>query len=106
MPKQSGPSLFFLNFQGEFLSILLDSKLTTEVSDGESTQVAEIPMTLQAFLIDEDEQYLYLGKEYDGQHPTKSVDRAVPKNRIIYVEILNPEIEAFRNMDVPQGSIN
>lgn len=84
------PSLFFLNFQGEYLSILLDASLTTSMETEEGVVSQNLPLTFQAFLIDEDDTYYYMGHIYNLSSPHSGITRAIPKKRVLLAEIVDP----------------
>lgn len=88
--KIDEPSLFFMNFQGELLSFILDTKMQMVSETDEGVHSSETPLTIQAFLIDEDEQYYYLGNVPPNLDKIV-VDRAIAKSRVIYVQTIVPD---------------
>lgn len=65
--------------------MILD-KITSVTSESDAgIEAVEAPMTFQAFMIDEDDRYYYMG------NLPQAIDRAVPKDRILYVQIIKPE---------------
>jgi hypothetical protein len=77
----------FENFAGEFITILLnkDTKQTVEI-DGR-LQIIQSPALIEGFLIDEDDEYYYIG------HNEKSFNQVVNKKYIVHIEVGNPEKE-------------
>lgn len=99
-PKSGEPTLFFLNFHGEFVSFLLDSKTTSTQQTEEEIHSAEIPLSVQGFFVDEDEQWVYLGKVQDV------MSAAIPKSRVLYVTIVEQEVDITNTildeMEIPE----
>lgn len=71
----------FENFAGEFVVILLnkDTKQTVEM-DGR-LQIVYSPAIVEGFLIDEDDEYYYIG------HSPKSFDQVINKKYIVHIEL-------------------
>lgn len=93
----------FENFAGEHITILLnkDTKQTVEV-DGR-LQIIQSPALVEGYLIDEDDEYYYIG------HTQKAFNQVVNKRYIVHIELTNQEetqnlqeLELLNNLvDVP-----
>jgi hypothetical protein len=77
----------FENFAGEYITILLnkDTKQTIEI-DGR-LQIIQSPALIQGYLIDEDDEYYYIG------HNESSFNQVVNKRYIVHIELGNSETE-------------
>lgn len=77
----------FENFAGEFITILLnkDTKQTIEM-DGK-LHIVQSPAIIEGFLIDEDDEYYYIG------HTDKAFNQVVNKRYIVHIELGNPDKE-------------
>jgi hypothetical protein len=77
----------FENFAGEYITILLtkDTKQTVEI-DGR-LQIVQSPALIEGFLIDEDDEYYYIG------HNNKSFNQVVNKRYIVHIELSSSEKE-------------
>lgn len=75
----------FENFAGEYVTILLnkDTKQTVEI-DGR-LQIIQSPALIEGFLIDEDDEYYYIG------HNDKSFNQVVNKKYIVHIELSSAE---------------
>jgi len=75
----------FENFTGEHITILLnkDTRQTVEI-DGR-LQIIQSPALVEGYLIDEDEEFYYLGPNPD------SFNQAVNKRYIVHIEISKEE---------------
>ena len=82
------PSRFFIDFAGEMIMAILDviGSQPIPAEDGSIVDV-QTPLTVQGYLIDEDDNFYYLGD--DGQKATK----VVKKERVVYVQLASSEIE-------------
>lgn len=71
----------FENFAGEFVVILLnkDTRQTIEM-DGR-LQIIHSPAIVEGFLIDEDDEYYYIGQS------AKSFDQVINKKYIVHMEL-------------------
>lgn len=78
------PSLFFLNFQGELMSFLLDSRMSTVTETDQGVEQLDLPLSVQGFFVDECDDYYYVG-EIPGV-----IDQAVPKRRLLHVKMIKP----------------
>lgn len=77
-----GPSLIFMTFQGEFVNIYLRKDIeTTSEQDGQLI-TTKMPMNLEGFLMDEDDNHYFLGD--DGLNSNK----AIPKDMVMFIEIV------------------
>lgn len=75
----------FENFAGEHITILLnkDTKQTVEI-DGR-LQIIQSPALIEGYLIDEDDEYYYIG------HNDKSFNQVVNKKYIVHIELSSSE---------------
>lgn len=71
----------FENFAGEFVVILLnkDTKQTVEMNG--KLHIVYSPAIIEGFLIDEDDEYYYVG------HSPKSFDQVINKKYIVHIEV-------------------
>lgn len=92
-----GPSVLFLAFQGELIDVYLDSKsqVSRETEDG--VEVAEMQLMINGYLVDEDDNYLYL-----GEAPLQT-DRAVSKSRILTIALTKAEDHLTNFLDGVEG---
>lgn len=84
----------FENFAGEYITILLnkDTKQTVEI-DGR-LQIIQSPALIEGFLIDEDDEYYYVG------HNDKSFNQVVNKKYIVHIELSSSEKEEEPSIDL------
>jgi len=86
--------VFWATFTGEFVEILCE-----DVSIGEN----RLPLTVQGFLLDMDDEYLFI-----GEGPIE-INAAVKKRLIAFISIIDPEdkkeefLEILEDMPVPEG---
>ena len=84
----------FENFAGEYVTILLnkDTKQTVELEG--KLQIIQSPALIQGFLIDEDDEYYYIG------HTDKSFNQVVNKKYIVHIELSSAESEHDEDFDL------
>lgn len=85
--QSNEPSLFFMNFQGELMNFLLDTSLNSVVETEEGIQSTEMPLSIQGYLVDEDDQFYYIG-DIPPNLDKITIDKAVSKSRVILAQIL------------------
>lgn len=98
----SEPSVLFMTFQGEFVNILLSTNLSTTQQVDDEIMSAEIPLSVEGFLVDEDDQFLYIG-------PSPALaDKAVGKQHVLLIQLKQPDDALQNALDEmePEGSIN
>lgn len=80
--KKTEPSSFFLSFIGEYVQVVTSFQLAT----AESSEVA-MPLIIEGYMLDADDQYIYMGEEGD------QIRQAVKNDYVVYVHILEKESE-------------
>lgn len=95
--KDTSPqSTFFLSFVGEMVEIMCKGSATT-------TEVGVFPVIVQGYLLDIDDDHLYLSD--DGQN----IARAVKRQDYVAIEIVQQVTEMeekLRNISVPEDRDN
>lgn len=83
MSKKPSPTpdseVFLLSFIGEAVQILTDFTLTTSTANEDSLT----PLIVEGYLLDSDENYVYIGSTPD------QVYQAVKKDRIVFIQVLD-----------------
>lgn len=108
MPKKTktttgaNPSLFFTNFVGELVEIMTNrmSVVTTQTEEG--TETGEYPWAITGYLLDEDENFYYIGKSQT------EVNSAIKKEIVLGVTIVdNPDSRIMESISNPnKGELN
>lgn len=80
--KKSEPSSFFLSFIGEYVQVVTTFQLAT----ADSPEVA-MPLIIEGYMLDADDQYVYMGEEGD------QIRQAVKLDYVVYVHILEKDSE-------------
>ena len=78
--KSTEPSSFFLSFIGEYVQVVTSFQLAT----ADSPDVA-MPLIIESYVLDADDQYIYLGEEGD------QIRQAVKIDYVVYVHILEKD---------------
>lgn len=96
-------TLFFTNFVGELVEIMTNriSVVTTQTEEG--TETGEYPWAITGYLLDEDENFYYIGKS-----PTE-VNSAIKKEIVLGVTIVdNPDNRIMESIGNPKdrGDLN
>lgn len=89
----SPTSTFFLSFVGEYVEIICK-----EISS--TTEIGTIPLVINGFLLDIDDNYLYLSDD------AQSVSRAIKKADYSVIEIVkqyNVLDEALKRVEIPDN---
>ncbi len=91
-------SLLYINFIGELVEVVLKS--TQKIIHGNEDGVDESthPIAIQGFLMDEDEEYYFLGDTMT------SMSKAVRKDQIVCIQMLEQKTvfdEILEEMPVP-----
>ncbi len=85
--------VFLLSFIGEMVQVLTDFTLTTSnfvenASDGSlSNEDSAHPLIVEGYLLDSDNNYIYLGSSPD------QVSQAIKKERIVFIQTLDKKDE-------------
>lgn len=74
-------SRFFEIFCGEYIQIIIDKEIETVEQSENHTKQTKIPVAINGYLADEDDQFLYIGYMPD------SINQAVRKDYVIHVEV-------------------
>lgn len=93
MSNKKNQRMFDL-FTGEFVQIILDkdTKITEQKNDNIS--VNELPILLEGYLVDEDDDYLFL-----GQQPTL-INQAIKKEYVVHVLVTSEEESVLKIPDM------
>lgn len=94
MTKIKKSDNLFEIFAGEFVSIIINQSMEQTVSDGEQIQTMKSPLSVQGYLTDEDDTYLYLGHTPDMFH------HAIKKDVIVHVEVTEEKADVDDLIDV------
>ena len=81
MAKAKKSDRLFEIFAGEYVAIIIDQSMEQTVTNGETLQTVKSPLSVQGYLTDEDDTYLYLG------HTPEQFHHAVKKDMVVHVEI-------------------
>lgn len=86
--QQIDSEVFLLSFVGEMVQVLTDFVLTTsqqkETLDGDvSSEDLAHPLIVEGYLLDSDDNYIYLGPTPD------QIGQAIKKDRVIFIQILD-----------------
>jgi len=89
-------SLFFMIFAGEFIEITTTEKtvLTNQNEDG-TIESGEYPLGVKGFLLDEDENFLFIGKT------ESEVSDAIAKSHIFTVSLIGPNESKMQELAPP-----
>lgn len=83
MPKEKANNpLLFEIFINEFVQVVTDLSMYAASEDAEQ---ASIPLTFNGYLLDMDDEFLYLGET------SVAVDKAVKRENIIFIQMLAEE---------------
>lgn len=86
-------SQVFECFTGEFVSVVLNKDNKNSVSIGNTIRPVQSPMVIQAYMIEEDDEYFFLG------HDPDLICIAVKKNQIVLIETLDPTEDMAQELD-------
>lgn len=82
LPQASG---FFSIFVGELMALTLKLKLTgQEASDDGSVSMSEEPLQIMGYLLEEDENYYFLGED------PRQATVAVKKDEVMFAMVVQP----------------
>ena len=96
--------LFFNTFVGEYVEMMTNVKSSTQMQheDG-SIESGEYPWIIHGYLLDEDDDYYFIGINSD------SVNSAISKNIVLSVSISEPEeVKILKAIKLPEniGDLN
>lgn len=94
MAKSKKADRLFEIFAGEYINIIINVMMEQTVTDGEQLQTVKTPISVQGYLTEEDDVYLYLG------HTPGLLNQSVAKNIIVHVEVAQEETEVEETMEV------
>lgn len=100
--KDQTETTFFLTFVGEYVQITTNIISKTEALSEESTVIEEGPLRLQAYLLDEDESWYYIGGSPD------QVTDAIKKVAVKHIRIvpMRSEVDIIFDGMEPEGGVN
>jgi len=75
--KKSEPSSFFLSFIGEYVQVITSFQMATD----EGSE-AGLPLIIEGYIMDADDDYIYMGSEGD------EIRQAVSSSHVVFVQIL------------------
>jgi hypothetical protein len=102
-PNKEKNSRFFLTFAGEVVLINLKHFLQTQEATEEGTVMSQEPMGVMGYLLDEDDDYYFLGEN------DQEANQAVKKADVLHVSVVDPlEIMKMDGSmpDIPEGELN
>lgn len=83
MPKKTKKNeVFLLTFIGEFVQVV-SSFVMNVSSNGED--MGESPLIVEGYLLDMDDDFIYMGDSPDG------ITRALKKDTVVFIQFLNNE---------------
>lgn len=80
-------------FTGEFVRIVLTKDNKSSVQFGQGVKTVYAPMLIEGFLIDEDDDYFFVGFE------PEIVWRAVKKDQVVLIEMADPNEEMAHELN-------
>src|ERR1041384_1974834 len=87
-------NLFFETFIGEYVEIMTNTKTTETVQHEDGTvQSGEYAMIVNGYLLDEDENYYFLGRD------SEEVTHCVKKDEVILVSISEPDMKELQVLE-------
>lgn len=86
-------SQVFECFTGEFVSLLLNKDNKNIAPYGHDVRTVQSPMVVQAYLIEEDDEYFLLG------HDPDLICIAVNKKQVVLIEIADPLAETMHQLN-------
>lgn len=92
MPKKEkkvGSEVFLLTFIGEYVQVISNFILNTAGSEG----VEESPLILEGYLLDMDDEFLYIGDS------ANDISRAIKKETVVFIQVVNNEDNIFNLME-------
>lgn len=92
MPKKEkkvGSEVFLLTFIGEYVQVISNFILNTTSHEG----VEESPLILEGYLLDMDDEFLYIGDS------ANDISRAIKKETVVFIQVINNEDNIFNLMD-------
>jgi hypothetical protein len=102
-PNKEKNSRFFMTFAGEVVHINLKHFLQTQEATEEGTVMSQEPMAIMGYLIDEDDDYYFLGET------DQAATQSVRKSEVLHVSIVDP-LEIMRAEgsmpNIPEGELN
>ena len=100
MPRKK-KDLFYNIFIGELVEITTKSTIKTVKQEEDQITEQTVPVIFQAYLLDMDEEYYYLGQDPD------EVFSALRKDQCIYIAIVRENSildDALDDLEVPENS--
>jgi len=102
-PNKEKNSRFFMTFAGEVVQISLKHFLQTQEATEEGTLLSQEPMGIMGYLIDEDDDYYFLGEN------DQEANQSVKKSEVMHVSVVDP-LEIMRAEgsmpNIPEGELN
>lgn len=86
-------TLFFNTFVGEFVQITTGMMTKEQIDTEQGSAIAEGPVILGGYLLDEDDKYYYLGPTPDG------ITDAIKKVTVKHIQIIPPKSKYDEIMD-------
>lgn len=80
-------SMILNNFAGEYISIHLNKDTKSMVQFGGDIRLAQESTQIEGWLVDEDDDYLYVGHTFDH------ISAAINKKHIVLMEIADPNAD-------------
>lgn len=90
MPKSDSLFQIFIN---EHISVVTDLSLSVAPGEVEDMDGVAIPLTFQGYLLDLDDEFLYLGET------NTEVDKAIKRESVVFIQISKQEDELSRVYD-------
>ena len=73
------PSAFFLSFVGEYVQVIS----SFQMAHPEEMEGAGLPLMIEGFVLDADDDYIYLGPD-----PEEGIKQAIKKDFVVFVQAL------------------
>lgn len=86
-------SKIFECFTGEFVTVLLNKDDKNSVNLGNNIKSVQSPMVIGGFLIEEDDEYFFMGYDPD------LICIAVKRNQVVVMEIVDQNAEIAHQLD-------
>lgn len=85
-------------FCGEVIQVMVDrdSEQTTQTET--KTEILKAPVVIAGYLVDTDDDYLFLGYE------PEVINQAIRRESVVHIELMdNPLDDIMSNMEMPKG---
>lgn len=95
-------TILFDIFCGEAVTIMLDRDVEQTEQNETTLKTLKTSISVQGYLIELDDQFLYLGYDPD------LINQAVPRNHIVHIEMIDGQVDEISNSNpsIKDGGFN